>query len=130
MTAHDELVTLLDTTSYAVHDHDVYIPPEKKHPEYPYVLVNRSRPAFFDKAMTRAPHGRDVSWLLTPVGQSREAVTNMCDTLIDLLEGARVDGQRLEYEPTGVDVEQEEGLTVNGLPVFFSKLTFNLKLPQ
>lgn len=125
MTAHDELVGLLRTTSYTIYDHDVY-----DHPEYPYVLVNRSRPAFYDRAMTRAPHGRDVSWLLTPVGQSREAVTGMCDTIIDLLEGARVVGQRLEYEPTGVDVEQEEGLIINSLPVFFSKLTFNLKLPK
>ena len=125
MTAHGELVALLDSTPYTVYDHDVY-----DHPAYPYVLVNRSRPAFYDRAMTRAPHGRDVSWLLTPVGQSREAVTGMCDTIIDLLEGARVDGQRLEYEPTGVDVEQEEGLIINSLPVFYSKLTFNLKLPQ
>ena len=124
MTAHAELVALLESTPYTVYDHDVY-----DHPEYPYVLVNRSRPSFFDRAMTRAPHGRDVSWLLTPVGQSRESVTLMCDTIIDLLEGARVAGQRLEYEPTGVDVEREEGLTINALPVFFSKLTFNLKLP-
>lgn len=124
MTAHTELVALLDSTPYTIYDHDVY-----DSPQYPYVLVNRSRPSFFDRAMTRAPHGRDVSWLLTPVGQSRESVTGMCDTIIDLLEGARVAGQRLEYEKTGVDVEQEEGLMIDGLPVFFSKLTFNLKLP-
>jgi hypothetical protein len=107
-----------------VYDHDVY-----DHPAYPYVLVNRSRPVFDDRALTRAPHGRGVSWLLTPAGQSRVAVAGMCDTIIDLLEGARVAGQRLEYEPTGVDVEQDEGLTINGLAVFYSKLTFNLKLP-
>ena len=124
MTAHTELIAILGSTPYTIYDHDVY-----DHPTYPYVLVNRSRPAFFDRAMTRAPHGRDVSWLLTPVGQSRAAVTGMCDTIIDLLEGARVADQRLEYEPTGVDVEQEEGLTINSLPVYFSKLTFNLKLP-
>ena len=125
MTAHDELVGLLRTTSYTIYDHDVY-----DHPTYPYVLVNRGRPAFYDRSMTRAPHGRDVSWLLTPAGQSRESVTLACDEIIGLLEGARVAGQRLEYEPTGVDVEQEEGLIINSLPVFFSKLTFNLKLPQ
>lgn len=125
MTAHDELVGLLRTTSYTVYDHDVY-----DHPTYPYVLVNRNRPVFGDRALTRTPHGRDVSWLLTPVGQSREAVAGMCDTIIDLLEGARVAGQRLEYEPTGVDVEREEDLLINGLPVFYSKLTFNLKLPK
>lgn len=125
MTAHGELVALLESTSYTIYDHDVY-----GTPQYPYVLVNRNRPVFGDRALTRAPHGRDVSWLLTPVGQSREAVTGMCDTIIDLLEGARVAGQRLEYEPTGVDVEQDEGLTINGLLVFYSKLTFILKLPQ
>ena len=124
MTAHTELVELLKSTPYTIYDHDVY-----DHPTYPYVLVNRSRPSFFERSYTRAPHGRDVSWLLTPVGQSRAAVTGMCDTIIALLEGARVAGQRLEYEPTGVDVEQEEGLTINSLPVYFSKLTFNLKLP-
>ena len=125
MTAHAELIALLGSTSYTIYDQDVY-----GTPQYPYVLVNRRRPAFYDRSMTRAPHGRDVSWLLTPAGQSRDAVAGMCETIIDLLEGARVAGQRLEYEPTGVDVEQEEGLTINGLPVFYSKLTFNLKLPQ
>ena len=125
MTVHNELVALLRSTPYTVYDHDVY-----GTPKYPYVLVNRNRPVFDDRSMTRAPHGRGVSWLLTPASQSRAAVAGMCDTIIDLLEGARVAGQRLEYEPTGVDVEQEEGLTINGLPVFYSKLTFNLKLPQ
>lgn len=125
MTAHDELVSVLRSSPYRVYDHDVY-----GHPDYPYVLVNRGRPVFDDRALSRSPHGRGVSWLLTPVGQSREAVTNMCDTIIDLLEGSRIDGQRLEYEPTGVDVEREDNLMIDGLPVFFSKLTFNLTLPQ
>lgn len=125
MTAHSELITLLQSTPYTIYDHDVY-----STSGYPYVLVNRGRPVFDDRALTRSPHGRSVTWLLTPVAQSREAVTSMCDLLIPLLEGARLDGQRLEYEPTGVDVEREDDLMIDGLPVFFSKLTFNLSLPQ
>ena len=124
MTAHNELLSLLRSTSYTIYDQDVY-----DDPEYPYVLVSRNRPLFPDRAYNRAPHGRSVSWLLTPAGQSRASVAGMCESLISLLEGARIDGQRLEYEPTGVDVEQEEGLIVDGLTVFFSKLTFHLKLP-
>ena len=124
MTVHNELLSLLRSTSYTIYDQDVY-----DDPEYPYVLVSRNRPLFPDRAYNRAPHGRSVSWLLTPAGQSRASVAGMCESLISLLEGARIAGQRLEYEPTGVDVEQEEGLIVNGLPVFFSKLTFHLKLP-
>lgn len=125
MSAHDELIGLVDSTGYTIYDHDVFTAPT-----YPYVLVTRSRPAYPDRAFTRDRHGSRLSWLLTPAGQSREAVMILCDNLIPLLDGARVQGQRLEYEPTGVDIEEEEGLIVNGLPVFFSKLTFGVTLPR
>lgn len=125
MSAHDELIELLQSTVYTIYDHDVYAKPT-----YPYVLVNRSRPAYPDRAFTRDRHGSRLSWLLTPAGQSRQSVMILCDNLIPLLDGARLQGQRLEYEPTGVDIEEEENLTVNGLPVFFSKLTFGVTLPR
>lgn len=124
MTAHDDLLALLRSSVETVYDQDVY-----STPEYPYVLVTGGLPAFPDRSLSRSPHGRRVSWLLTPAGQSRQSVSIMSNRVIDLLEGARISGQRLEYEPTGVDIEEEENLTVNSLPVFFSKLTFSMSLP-
>lgn len=125
MSAHAELIALLDATDFTIYDHDVH-----GDPSYPYVLVSRSRPAYPDRAFTRDRHGVRQSWLLTPAGQSRQAVNILCDRLIPLLDGARLQGQRLEYEPTGVDIEEEENLIVNNLPVFFSKLTFGVTLPR
>lgn len=125
MTAHNELIELLKSTPYTIYDHDVF-----SDPSYPYVLVSRSRPDYPERSFTRDRHGSRMSWLLTPAGQSRESVMIVCDQLIPLLDGARLQGQRLEYEPTGVDIEEEEGLIVNGLPVFFSKLTFGITLPR
>ncbi|GAA1110527.1 hypothetical protein [Nesterenkonia jeotgali] len=125
MTAHNELIQLLDSTPYTIYDHDVF-----STPTYPYVLVERSRPAYPERALTRDRQGVRVSWLLTPAGQSRQSVSIISDLIIPLLDGARLEGQRLEYEPTGVGIEEEENLQVNGLPVFFSKLTFGVTLPR
>lgn len=124
MTAHDDLLALLRSSPYTIYDQDVH-----GRPDYPYVLVTGGLPLFPDRSVTRSPHGRRVSWLLTPSGQSRQSVSIVSNRVIDLLEGARLQGQRLEYEPTGLDIEEEENLTVNNLPVFFSKLTFSLSLP-
>lgn len=124
MSAHDELIALLASTPYTIYDQDVH-----GTPTYPYVLVTDGLPAFPDRSLSRSPHGRRVSWLLTPAGQSRQSVSIVSNRVIDLLEGARISGQRLEYEPTGVGIEEEENLTVNNLPVFFSKLTFSMSLP-
>lgn len=125
MSAHDDLHALLSSTPFTIYDHDVF-----KEPTYPYVLVTGDLPAYQDRALSRDRHGSRVSWLLTPAGQSRQSVSIMSDLLIPLLDGARVDGQRLEFEPTGVGIEEEENLRVNNLPVFFSKLTFGVTLPR
>ncbi|MGJ9405263.1 hypothetical protein ACHABQ_02925 [Nesterenkonia aurantiaca] len=124
MTAHDELLALLESTPFTIYDHDVF-----GTPSYPYVLVTRSVPAYWKRALSRDRHGSRVSWLLTPAGQSRQSVSLISEALIPLLDGARIEGQRLEFEPTGVLIDQEDNLVVNGLPVFFTKLTFSVTLP-
>lgn len=122
--AHQTLLDLLQQLPFKVYNHDV-----EEHPTYPYLLLTENLPRLDQRALTRAPHGRRRTWLVTPAGQTREAIHIMTNQVIATVEGARILGQRLELEPTGIGVEEEEGLRINGLPVFYTKLQFGLRLP-
>lgn len=125
LSAHDALLELLRSrTPYAVHDGEV--PPL---PTYPYVLVTARRPWFRDRALSRTRHGRRVSWLLTVAGLSPTAVLVLMDGCIGALEGARIEGQRLELEPGGADVQTDDDVAPDAQIVHFAKLQFGLTLP-
>ena len=122
--AHEALLDLLAGTGFTVHDGEV-----PKLPSYPYVLVTARRPWFRDRALSRARHGRRVSWLLTVAGLSPAAVLLLFDGCITALEGARIQGQRLELEPGGADVQTDDDTAPDGQVVHFAKLQFGLTLP-
>lgn len=124
LSAHDELMAALAHTGYAVHDGKV---PDR--PAYPYVLVTPRRPWFRDRALSRDRHGRRVSWLLTVAGLSPMAVLVLTEGCVQALEGARIQGQRLELEPGGLDIQADDDTAPDGAVVHFSKLQFGLTLP-
>jgi len=125
LAAHDELLALLrSSTQFVVHDGEV---PDR--PSYPYVLVTARRPWFPDRALSRTRHGRRESWLLTLAGTSHTAALVLIEGCIEALEGARVQGQRLELEPGGADVLTDDDAAPDGQVVHFAKLQFGLTLP-
>lgn len=123
-TAHDEVLALLrERTGMTVYAGEV-----PARPPYPYILVNHriSRPAA--RAFTRDRHGRRVSWLLTLAGLSEESVHVLAQAC-ERLEGARVQGQRLEVEAAVQDIQSDDGVAPDGAVVYFAKLTASLTLP-
>ena len=124
LSAHEALLELLAGTGFAVHDGEV-----PALPAYPYVLVTPRRPWFRDRALSRARHGRRASWLITVAGLSPTAVLVLIEGCIAALEGARVQGQRLELEPGGTDVQADDDTAPDGQIVHFAKLQFGLTLP-
>lgn len=124
LSAHEELLNLLSGTGFTVHDGEV-----PANPAYPYVLVTPRRPWIRDRALSRARHGRRVSWLLTVAGLSSTAVLVLIDGCVSALDGARVLGQRLELEPGGADILTDDDTGPDGQIVHFAKLQFGLTLP-
>lgn len=124
LSAHEELLQLLAGTGFTVHDGEV-----PANPAYPYVLVTPRCPWIRDRALSRARHGRRVSWLLTVAGLSSTAVLVLIDGCVSALDGARVLGQRLELEPGGADILTDDETAPDGQIVHFAKLQFGLTLP-
>lgn len=123
LSAHDEMLALLRGLGHTVHDGAV--PPR---PDYPYVLVGHrvSRPS--DRAFSRVRHGRRVSWLLTIAGLSAESVHVLVEAC-ERLEGARLQGQRVEVETAVADLQTDDQTAPDGAVVYFAKLTASATLP-
>lgn len=118
MTAHDDVLAALQGTGFTVHDG--WVPAL---PEYPYVLLTAQVPRTYDRAMTRSPHSARLSWVITCVGLSQAAALIVTRRAGAALEGARVAGERLELEPTGLGIQQDEEAGPSGQVVHFTKLT-------
>ena len=123
LSAHDEMLALLRGLGLTVHDGAV-----PAQPAYPYVLVGHrvSRPV--DRALARARHGRRVSWLLTLAGLSAESVHVLAEAC-ERLEGARLQGQRVEVETAVADLQTDDQTAPDGAVVHFAKLTASATLP-
>lgn len=123
LSAHDEMLALLRGLGLTVHDGAV-----PAWPAYPYVLVGHrvSRPV--DRALTRVRHGRRVSWLLTLAGLSAESVHVLAEAC-ERLEGARLQGQRVEVETAVADLQTDDQTAPDGAVVYFAKLTASATLP-
>lgn len=124
MSAHDDLIALVKTLGRTVHDGDV-----PASPTYPYLLVSSRQPNYADRALSRDRHGARRSWIITPAGQSYTSVRDMVD-LVFSLDGARIQGQRVEVRGVGIDIDEEENLRVNNLPVLFTKIELLLTPPR
>ena len=123
LSAHDEMLALLRGLGLTVHDGAV-----PARPAYPYVLVGHrvSRPV--DRALARVRHGRRVSWLLTLAGLSAESVHVLAEAC-ERLEGARLQGQRVEVETAVADLQTDDQTAPDGAVVYFAKLTASATLP-
>lgn len=118
MSEHDDVLAALKTTGHTVHDGWV---PDL--PAYPYVLLTAQVPRTYDRALTRSPHSARLSWVITCVGLSQAAALIVTRHAAAALEGARIGGERLELEPTGLGIQQDEEAGPAGQVVHFTKLT-------
>lgn len=92
-------------------------------PSYPYVLVRGGSKRPQVRGSNRNVLARNKRWRVTVSGLSPESVLIVGDQVQDVLEGARINGQRLEQLPTyeGADpLEDEDVKLTNGRRPFYA----------
>lgn len=99
--------------------HDASVP---NLPVYPYVLVRGGAGRPSARSLNRTVHASNKRWRVTVAGTTSDAVLVVGSQVQDALEGARINGQRLEQLPTyeGVDPLMDEDVKLtNGLHPFY-----------
>lgn len=83
-------------------------------PTFPYVLVTRVVPYASERSLNRTVHARTNRWLLTIAGLNDTSVGIIAEQCQQVLEGARVSGQRLEEIPNRLGIEPDLDVTLTG----------------
>lgn len=81
--------------------------PPKPVLKFPYVLVRSFTPRVSGRSLNRTVHAEATRWRLTVVGLSHAAVAIVDAQVREVLEGARINLQRVEEVPTGVPIEED-----------------------
>ncbi len=74
---------------------------------FPYVLVRGFTPRASARSLNRTVHAEATRWRLTVVGLSHASVSLVDAQVRKVLEGARINLQRVEEVPTGVPIEED-----------------------
>lgn len=125
MSVQDEFLALLSAAQYTVHAGQI---PAK--PVYPFVHVSSSPPRPGERALSRDPTAVAYLWRLSPNNTTESGVLKMCTFIRKALEGARINGHRVEEIPNNVGVLDDPKYTTEARPVFFTKLEFQLMQPN
>jgi len=64
--------------------------------------------------LNRTVHARTSRWLLTIAGLNDTSVGIIAQQCLDVLEGARINGQRLEEIPNRLGIEPDLDVTLTG----------------
>lgn len=116
---HSDFLALLATLPSAAPVHKGTVP---ANPTFPYVLVNQVVPYASERSLNRTVHARTSRWLLTIAGLNDTSVAIIAQQCLDLLEGARINGQRLEEIPNRLGIEPDLDVTLtNGAHPLFTK---------
>lgn len=113
MTPHAQFMALLAAID-RVHDGSV-----PKTPAFPYVLVTSFIPRVGDRSLSRSVHSKVERWRTTITGANSTSVRIIATKVVDALEGARINGWRLERVPDDFpiweDLDYTDPLTGNYL---------------
>lgn len=117
---HSDFLDLIKGVPAGCPVHDGSVP---NSPGYPYVLVRGGNGRPSSRSVNRTVLVRSVRWRVTVAGLSSESVRIIHGQVQEALEGARIDGQRVEQLPTyeGADPLMDEDVTLtNGAHPFYS----------
>lgn len=81
--------------------------PPKPVLKFPYVLVRSFTPRVSERSLNRTVHAEVTRWRLTIVGLSHASVAIVDAQVRKVLEGARINLQRVEELPTGVPIDED-----------------------
>ena len=119
LSSHADFLALLATLPSGAPIHKGTVP---DNPSFPYVLVTRVVPFASERSLNRTVHARTSRWLLTIAGLNDTSVGIVAQQCIDVLEGARIGGQRLEEIPNRLGIEPDLDVTLtNGAHPLFTK---------
>lgn len=120
MSAHSEFLALLSAQP-RVHDGDV---PDT--PAMPYVLVSAFLPRVGGRALNRTPQGRITKWRTTVTSSNPDSVRIVASNVTRWLEGARIEGKRLEAVPNDLPIMEDTDVTLNGNHPHYAVLEWQL----
>lgn len=119
LSSHSEFLALLATLPSGAPVHKGTVP---ANPTFPYVLVTRVIPYASGRSLNRTVHARTNRWLLTIAGLNDTSVGIIAEQCQQVLEGARVGGQRLEEITNRVGIEPDLDVVLpNGSSPLFTK---------
>lgn len=101
--------------------------PEK--PVFPYVLLTTHSRRVAGRGLSRSVHGWFTKYRTTVVGLTELSVRIISDQVITALEGARVDGQRVELLPTDQPILEDKDHIVSGVMVQYGIQEFRVASP-
>lgn len=111
LSSHSEFLALLATLPSKAPVHRGTVP---ANPTFPYVLVTKVVPYASERSLNRTVHARTNRWLLTIAGLNDTSVGIIAEQCQQVLEGARVGGQRLEEIPNRLGIEPDLDVTLTG----------------
>lgn len=120
MNAHSEFLALLSAQPRV---HDGVVPDT---PAMPYVLVSAFVPRVADRSINRTPHGRITKWRTTVTGSNPTSVAIVARNVSASLEGARIEGWRLESVPNDLPIMEDTDVTLNGAHPHYAVLEWRL----
>ena len=82
-------------------------------PVFPYVLVRTFTPDVTARSLNRTVHARVDRWRLTVAGLNQASVMIVANTVTARLEGARLNGQRLEAIPDWLPILEDEDVKLD-----------------
>lgn len=89
-------------------------------PYFPYILVRSFTPRVGERSLNRTIHSRVDRWRVTVAGLTHDAVSIIEAQVRNVLEGARISGQRVEEIPNGIPIDEDLDVTLsNGAHPFY-----------
>lgn len=106
---HTDFLALLATLPSGAKVYPSRVP---DNPVFPYVLVRAFIPRTTDRSLNRTVHARADRWRVTIVGLSHDAAGIIDTQCRDVLEGARINLQRVEEVPLSGLIDEDLDVTL------------------
>lgn len=90
-------------------------------PVFPYVLVRAFIPRVSDRSLNRTVHARSERWRVTVAGLTHDSVSIIEAQCRNVLEGSRINLQRIEEVPMSGLIDEDLDVTLtNGAHPFYT----------
>lgn len=123
MSVHSEFLALLATLPGTPPIHDGLVPDT---PGLPYVLVSAFVPRVSERSLNRTPHARATKWRTTITSSNPTSVAIVARNVSASLEGARIEGQRLEAVPNDLPILEDTDVTLGDAHPHYAVLEWRL----